>query len=299
MLAPVLGLLFNALVWGLSWLPFRWLYEHYGLHSLWTTAGIYGLAALLFALIWRNACVEVLRFPALWGLALASGLTNACFNWGITVGDVVRVVLLFYLMPVWAVLLARWLLGENITAYTLLRLMVGIVGAVFVLWPNESSSNVWAAWQNDLHFSDGLGLLGGFFFALNNVLLKRQAASSDQARALSMFIGGAGVTMILGIGLVQAQWINAIPVWQFSWGFAVVGLSLMFMAANWALQFSAIRLPANVTAVIMLSEVFFATVSSVWAGQSAWSWMTAVGAGFIVISAGLSVMDPKYRSTST
>ena len=28
------------------------------------------------------------------------------FNWAVTVGDVVRVVLLFYLMPAWSVLLA-------------------------------------------------------------------------------------------------------------------------------------------------------------------------------------------------
>jgi drug/metabolite transporter (DMT)-like permease len=294
MWAPVLGLLFNALVWGLSWLPFRWLYEHYGLHSLWTTAGIYGLAAFLFALTWRQAFIEVLRCPALWGLALASGLTNACFNWGITVGDVVRVVLLFYLMPVWAVLLARWLLGEVITVYTLLRLVVGSVGAVFVLWPEESSFfNLWDSWQNELNFSDGLGLFGGFFFALNNVLLKRQAGSSDQARALSMFMGGAGVTVILGLGLAQGKWIALLPAWELSWILAVVVLSFIFIAANWALQFSATRLPANITAVIMLSEVFFATVSAVWAGQSAWSWMTAVGAFLIIISAGLSIMTPK------
>jgi positive regulator of sigma E activity len=32
---------------------------------------------------------------------------------GVTIGDVVRVVLLFYLMPLWAVLLARVLLASN------------------------------------------------------------------------------------------------------------------------------------------------------------------------------------------
>ena len=40
---------------------------------------------------------------------LAAGTTNATFNWAVTLGDVVRVVLLFYLMPLWAVLLARLL----------------------------------------------------------------------------------------------------------------------------------------------------------------------------------------------
>ena len=42
-------------------------------------------------------------------------MTNVGFNWAVTMGDVVRVVLLFYLMPLWAVLLAWPLLGERPT----------------------------------------------------------------------------------------------------------------------------------------------------------------------------------------
>jgi drug/metabolite transporter (DMT)-like permease len=34
------------------------------------------------------------------------------FNWAVTIGDVGRVVLLFYLMPAWAALFARLVLGE-------------------------------------------------------------------------------------------------------------------------------------------------------------------------------------------
>ncbi|MDE2081081.1 MAG: EamA family transporter, partial [Burkholderiales bacterium] len=108
---PVAALLFNAGVWGLSWWPFRQL-ERRGLHPLWATALIYALAALAIGLARPQAWRTLRRNPALWPLLLASGATNACFNWGVTVGDVVRVVLLFYLMPLWSVLLARLLLAE-------------------------------------------------------------------------------------------------------------------------------------------------------------------------------------------
>ena len=87
-----------------------------GLHPLWATALIYLLAVLVSSALWRPAQLgQLLRAPALWVLVLASGTTNAAFNWGVTIGDVVRVVLLFYLMPLWAVLLARLLLGERLT----------------------------------------------------------------------------------------------------------------------------------------------------------------------------------------
>ena len=99
------ALVFNALVWGVSWWPFRQL-QGYGLHPLWATALMYlmiatGLLVLQFK-AWRGfaAC------PQLWFLAIASGLTNIGFNWAVTVGDVVRVVLLIYLKKKWSVLVA-------------------------------------------------------------------------------------------------------------------------------------------------------------------------------------------------
>ena len=68
----------------------------------------YATAVALLLVLRPAALGELLRTPALWSLMLAAGVTNACFNWAVSLGDVVRVILLFYLMPLWTVLLARW-----------------------------------------------------------------------------------------------------------------------------------------------------------------------------------------------
>src|SRR6195952_5801334 len=108
---PVFALLVNAFVWGVSWWPFRHL-QALGLHPLWATALVYVLSALAIT-AWRpGALRQVATQPALWVIFLASGSTNACFNWAVSIGDVVRVVLLFYLMPLWSLLLARLVLRE-------------------------------------------------------------------------------------------------------------------------------------------------------------------------------------------
>ena len=99
------ALTLNAFVWGVSWWPFRELQNH-GLHPLWATALIYAFALVCLFAAQPRAWRGLLEYPALWWLVLASGLTNVGFNWAVTVGDVVRVVLLFYLMPAWVVLLA-------------------------------------------------------------------------------------------------------------------------------------------------------------------------------------------------
>ena len=132
--APALALTFNAFVWGVSWWPFRQL-EAAGLHPLWATTLIYLLAVAVIGVARPRAWLELATQPTLWVILLAAGTTNAAFNWAVTVGDVVRVVLLFYLMPLWAVLLARVLLGERMTPGALLRVALALGGAAIILWP--------------------------------------------------------------------------------------------------------------------------------------------------------------------
>lgn len=121
---------------------------------------------------------------------LGGGATNSAFNWAVASGDVVRVVLLFYLMPLWAAVLARWLLQEALTAWVWGRVALAMGGALVILWPASGTTEIALPWPSSL--ADGLGLAGGFFFALNNVLLRREAESSGASRALSMFFGDSG-----------------------------------------------------------------------------------------------------------
>ena len=132
--APALALTFNAFAWGVSWWPFRQL-GALGLHPLWSTLIVYALAVGLITLVRPRAWGALLATPVLWWLVLAAGTTNAAFNWAVTIGDVVRVVLLFYLMPLWAVLLARWLLAERLTWRAALGVALALGGALVVLWP--------------------------------------------------------------------------------------------------------------------------------------------------------------------
>ena len=130
-LLAVGALLVNALVWGLSWWPFRQLQEQ-GLHPLWSTALIYA-AAVVCVLAWRPLAWRPLaRHRGLWLLLVAAGLTNVGFNWAVSIGDVVRVVLLFYLMPAWSIVLAWPLLGERPSRASLLRLLLALAAVWLV-----------------------------------------------------------------------------------------------------------------------------------------------------------------------
>jgi drug/metabolite transporter (DMT)-like permease len=258
-----------------SWWPFRQL-QTLGLHPLWATVLIYAVAVVAITL-WRpSAWRELLSAPSLWLLVLASGTTNATFNWGVTVGDVVRVVLLFYLMPVWAVLLARALLGERFSSGAGLRVGLALLGAGIVLWP---AGGGWPLPQSP---AEWLGVLGGFTFALNNVMLRREAHRPETARALAMFLGGAVVSAVLALSLSQGGGVPLPPPPAAGWMVGGLVMGALFLMSNIALQYGAARLPANVTAVVMITEVLFASVSAVLLGAGTVTPPLLVGGALIV-----------------
>jgi drug/metabolite transporter (DMT)-like permease len=62
-------------------------------------------------------------------------------------------------------------------------------------------------------------------------------------------------------------------------------LAVVFMASNLALQYGASRLPANATAVIMITEVLFASASALALGGGTLSARVALGGALIMAAA--------------
>ncbi len=287
-LLPALALMVNALVWGLSWWPFRWLQQH-GLHPMWATALIYALCTVC-ALLWRPQTWRALpQHPWLWLLLLSAGLSNAGFNWAVTVGDVVRAVLLFYLMPAWSLLLAWPVLGERPGAAALGRLALALCGLVIVLGTPGSP------WPLPHDLADAMALMGGFCFALTNVLLRRLNHTPAPARVLAMFAGGALLPALaaligLGGGVVPLP-----PAPAPAWVGMLLAVGAAFLLSNITLQYGAARLRASTTALVMLSEVVFASVSSILLGAGILGGRTVLGGALIMLAALLAVWPARAR----
>lgn len=293
---PALALVANAFVWGTAWWPFRHL-QAAGLHPLWATAIIFTLASAAIVAVRPRALAQVATTPALWVLVVAAGVTNASFNWAVVIGDVVRVVLLFYLMPLWTVLLARLVLGERLTMAAGVRIALGVAGAAVVLWPTAAAGGTApASWSSLLplprSLADWLGIVGGFSFAFNNVMLRREAGRPEEGRALAMFLGGAIVAAALALVLSSGGDAPWPPPPSLAWVPLLAALTLLFLAGNLALQYGAARLPANRTAVVMLTEVVFASASAIAFGGGTPTPRLALGGGLIVAAALLAALQP-------
>jgi drug/metabolite transporter (DMT)-like permease len=277
------ALLVNAFVWGVSWWPFRAL-QNQGLHPLWATALVYAFAVACVLLMRPAAWRAYAEHPALWWLALASGLTNICFNWAVTAGDVVRVVLLFYLMPAWAVLLAWPILGEKPQPMALLRLALALAGVLLVLKHPDS------AWPLPQSLTDYLALAGGLSFALVNIMLRKLQHTPSEARMIGMFSGGALMAALVAMWGGAAGWVPGIPAVQAHWVAVALALALAFLLSNLALQYGAARLRSSTTALVMLSEIVFASASSVLLGAASLEARTLWGGALILLAATWAAM---------
>ncbi len=161
-----------------------------------------------------------------------------------------------------------------------MRVLLALGGAAIVLWPADGG------WPWPRGLPDALGLIGGFAFALNNVLLRREAHRPEMARALAMFLGGCVVAAVLAAALTAR---GAVPLWPaLSWPLALTALALglIFLLGNLALQYGAARLSANATAVVMITEVLFASASAVWLGAGHLSPPLLLG-GALILGAAL------------
>jgi drug/metabolite transporter (DMT)-like permease len=285
-LLPVVCLVSNALIWGVIWWPLKEL-RLQGWHPLWSTTVIFLLATVGLLLFKPKAISYLRESPILWVVAVAAGVTNGAFNWGMAIGDVVRVILLFYLMPVWAVLFARLLLKEPITRLAVLRVVLALAGAGLVLKPESGGFPVPSG------LADWLGLIGGVAFALNNVMIRREANRPGDGRALAMFIGGLIIPGLVAAGLSASTAIDLPSSFHGYPLFLLIGLGIALLTANFGLQYGAAKLPANITAVIMLVEVVFAALSAVVINGAVLTAGMIAGGALIVTASALAVFGGK------
>lgn len=246
------ALLLAATMWGLLWYPMR-LLEQAGLPGLWATLIAYAVASAVGLIGGARSLIEFARYPiSLLALAAAAGWCNVAFILAIIDGNVVRVVLLFYLSPLWTVLLGWVFLREPIDRSAALVLTVAMAGALLMLW----DSSMGAPWPQDV--ADWMAISAGLAFAINNVIVRGTRHVALAAKTAAAWVGGAllaAVWVMLGSEPVPAPEPGA---W---WGAAAVGL-LGIVVMTITVQYGVTHMPVRRSAVILLFELVVATVSS-------------------------------------
>lgn len=268
------SLLFGATMWGLIWYPYR-LLQDAGAGGVATSFLTYLIPlAIVLAFTWRHLWTARGHFGWLALLALAAGWTNMAYVLAVIEGEVMRVVLLFYLAPVWTVFFARALLGERLTLWGWLIMLFSFAGALVMLWPADGGLPLPA------NRAEWIALSAGVTFALANVVTRKVDAADTWAKALAVWAGVCVVAGLAAAFVTQPFAFLATATPHTLW--ILLGVGLCIGAMTLAVQYGLSHTLANQAILIFLFELVAAALSSWWWANETLNTREWIGAAMIV-----------------
>lgn len=279
-LLPVTALLGGAVIWGLLWYPYR-LLEQAGISGSIATTITYFIALLLGLVSFRRD-LRMSRIAAgepylLLGIALFAGWTNLAYVLGVIHGEVMRVLLLFYLAPLWTIVFSRLLLNEKLSLLGYLVIALSLSGAATMLWELESGSLLPSS------YGDWMGLSAGFMFALSNILSRKDQYHDIRLKSMAVWIGVVLIGLIYSLFLPDLSALGNISPDAYV---LLSGLGVTIFVLSVAVQYGLTHVPANRAIVIMLFELVVAAVAAYLLTDEAMTLKEWAG-GAMIISASL------------
>lgn len=279
---PLTTLFWSSVLWGLSWWPLKQLSLQglTGIPLIFTAYGSVGLL-LLPLLYWQRKQWQP-HWPLLLLVLCCGGIANIAFPASMIYGDVIRSMVLFYLLPVWGVLGGRIFLGERLSATRLTAVVMALTGAVLLL----GGPGILAAPPS---WVDGIAILSGFAFAMTNLSFRATPQLPVPSKLAALFVGCLIFSgLILLTGLQEFPHAIAASTWGWSITFGVGGLLLATSCTQWAVT----KMEAGRSSVVMVMELVSAVVSAALITGASMSAMEMTGGLLVMLAAVVEACAP-------
>ena len=250
---PIFSLLFGAFVWGIIWYPYR-LMANAGVTGIYSSFYVFiltiAIALPYFFITKKKAPIWSKDF---WLLALVAGYTNISYVLAVIDGEVVRVMLLFYLSPVWTIFLAHFMLNEDTQKRHYIAVFISLIGAFIMFWEPGYLIHLDSK-------SDWLALSSGLGFAITNVMTRKHEHMTVNQKALAIWLGVIVVAMIC---IMFDK--NAMPTLDFFRpvdAAIMMAIALSLFLSTLLVQFGVTQIKAVEASSFFLFEIVVAAISS-------------------------------------
>lgn len=277
-LFAIFGLLFGAVCWGIIWYPYRLMNEA-GISgvasSFYTYSLVFLIGAIVFARHWRG----ILHLPPsiIW-LSLIAGWTNLSYVLAIIDGEVMRVMLLFYLSPIWTLILAHFWLKEKTQLIGYVAIIASLLGA-FIMLHDPQLSRL----PLPRNTAEWLALSSGMGFSLTNVITRKSSHLSLLAKSFAVWIGVVVVSLMF-VPFVVLPFPSPATFTLENW-FLIGLIALLLMAATFFVQFGVTQIPATRASVLFLFELVVAAVAAYLLANETMDINEWIGGSLIVLAA--------------
>ena len=282
----------GAALWGLFWIPLRYL-DANGVTGLWAVAMTLASAAVIAVpavLFFGGPKTRITRGSVIIGFGI--GCSSVFYFAGIVFSDVIRVILLFYLLPIWATLTSWLLFGEKIRPIQLFSIAMAFAG----LWLLLGGDGGLPLPRN---LGDAFGIAAGFLWGLCLTLIKGNPELDPFANTAAPFVIGAPTAFAIGLLLNAVAPGAGQPLPDFQAVLTMLPFAILFgVFMLWPSMFGQVwgarHVSAPTAALLTMSEILVATVSA-WLliGNS----LTAVSllGGAIIVLAAIIDLTAGYR----
>lgn len=276
-----ISILFSAALWGLFWIPMRY-FDEAGLSALWSVAAINFVGSLIAvpaALLWGDISRSNLRWLLILGVGM--GLSNIFYFSALILTDVVRATLLFYLLPLWATLFSRFFFGVPIGMIKTIGLFLALVGIWLLLGAG--------GWPIPKNLGDIFGLISGIGWAFGLTMMHGKDDLDPLASTAFALVTAFLAALVLGLILMQTSpeiqpaipsWENVAPVVLPLAAFAILVLWPTFLGQLWGAK----HVVATTAALLTMSEIIVATVSTTALEGNSLEFVSWIGGGFILLA---------------
>lgn len=274
----VFGLLFGSLCWGIIWYPYRIMAEAGVLgavSSFYTYCIATVIAGIYFAKYWRG--IFKLPFSIVW-LGIVAGWTNLAYVLAVIDGEVMRVMLLFYLSPLWTLILAHFWLKEKTQLIGYIAIAVSLIGAFVMLYDPQVSSL-----PLPKNTAEWLALSSGMGFSLTNVITRQSIHLSIRAKSFAVWLGVLAVSLVFII--FSNNTISAPSVFSLSNWLVMILIAILLMAATLLVQYGVTRMPATRASVLFLFELVVAAIASYYLAHETMAINEWIGGSLIIAAA--------------
>jgi drug/metabolite transporter (DMT)-like permease len=271
--------------WGIIWYPYRIMQEA-GVSGVASSFYTYLIAAILGTILFVRNWRGLFKHPkTIFLLAIVAGWTNLSYVLAIIDGEVMRVMLLFYLSPLWTLILAHFWLKEPINTRGVVTIAISLLGAFIMLSGIFNvgvfdGANILPLPENK---AEWLALSSGMGFALTNVITRKSSHLSLVTKSMTVWFG----VLLVALLFIPFQTLAFPAPSVFSalnW-MVMVLIALILMAATLVVQYGVTQMPAMRASVIFLFELVVAAIASYYLANEKMQAHEWVGGGLIIAAA--------------